>query len=660
MAIRMQQRRGTAAQWTAADPILAGGEIGFETDTGQFKIGDGTSLWSALSYFKNLEDLGSSLDDYILLAEKGQPLGVATLDLDGQVPTNQLDYVFDNIETSITQHEGVTTNIHGIADTSALATKTYADNAVGAHVIATTDVHGIPDTSLLVTQNDLSGAISNHNLDTTDIHGITDTANLVYTNDARLSDTRTPTDDTVSTDKIVNLAVTAAKLAGDSVETAKIVDGAVTSAKIENGTIVNADINASAAIAQSKIADLTTDLAAKAPLESPTFTGTVSGITKTMVGLANVDNTSDADKPVSTATQAELDLKANLTGGTFTGNVNFEAPSATAAMNVDTVNSTVDFPNGFSALTALVKNSISVGNPSINPVLPSMQADLTGFLIVSPGLNVQGDIAATNLILSGDLTVEGTTTTVSTQDLVVSDPLIYIGEGNTTNLADLGLVSSFNDGTYQHAGLVRDASDSKWKLFKGVTDEPTTTVNFAQGSLDALAVGSFEATSATIGDVSNTELQYLNGVTSAIQTQLDTKAPLASPTFTGTVTLPAAGIVFSDGTQAKEGVPSRTTINTVTDTYNLSTGGLALRDTLIECNKATGFTVTIPANSTTAFPVGTSIDLLQVGAGQVTIAGAAGVTVNATPGLKLRAQWSSATLFKRATDTWVVMGDLSA
>lgn len=56
---------------------------------------------------------------------------------------------------------------------------------------------------------------------------------------------------------------------------------------------------------------LTTLLALKANLASPTFTGTVSGITKSMVGLGNVDNTSDANKPVSTAQQTALDLKAS-------------------------------------------------------------------------------------------------------------------------------------------------------------------------------------------------------------------------------------------------------------------------------------------------------------------------------------------------------------
>jgi hypothetical protein len=68
-------------------------------------------------------------------------------------------------------------------------------------------------------------------------------------------------------------------------------------------------------------ADLPTvpTLALKAPLASPTFTGTVSGIDKTMVGLGSVDNTTDLLKPVSTATQSALDLKVPLASPTFTG-----------------------------------------------------------------------------------------------------------------------------------------------------------------------------------------------------------------------------------------------------------------------------------------------------------------------------------------------------
>lgn len=80
----------------------------------------------------------------------------------------------------------------------------------------------------------------------------------------------------------------------------------------------------------------------------------------------------------------------------------------------------------------------------------------------------------------------------------------------------------------------------------------------------------------------------------------------------------------------------------------------------VEISNASGTTLTVPTNATAAFPIGTSIIIVQTGAGQVTVAGAGGVTVNATPGLKLFAQWSVAVLVKRATDTWLLAGDLSA
>ena len=90
MAIRMQQRRGTAEQWTSANPVLAPGEIGFETDTSQFKIGDGANQWDDLSYFLDTDGLGEQLEDYVAIEEKGEPNGVATLDATGQVPAEQL------------------------------------------------------------------------------------------------------------------------------------------------------------------------------------------------------------------------------------------------------------------------------------------------------------------------------------------------------------------------------------------------------------------------------------------------------------------------------------------------------------------------------------------------------------------------------------------
>jgi hypothetical protein len=82
---------------------------------------------------------------------------------------------------------------------------------------------------------------------------------------------------------------------------------------------------------------------------------------------------------------------------------------------------------------------------------------------------------------------------------------------------------------------------------------------------------------------------------------------------------------------------------------------------VVEMNVASANTLTVPTNTNVAFPVGTTIMVLQTGSGQTTIAGASGVTVNAAGGgLKINGQWAAATLIKRATDTWAAIGALTA
>ena len=80
---------------------------------------------------------------------------------------------------------------------------------------------------------------------------------------------------------------------------------------------------------------------------------------------------------------------------------------------------------------------------------------------------------------------------------------------------------------------------------------------------------------------------------------------------------------------------------------------------LIEVDASAAFTLTVPEDSSVAFANLTEIHILQIGTGQVSITGASGVTVQATPGLNFRAQWSAATLIKRSTDSWLLVGDLS-
>jgi hypothetical protein len=161
---------------------------------------------------------------------------------------------------------------------------------------------------------------------------------------------------------------------------------------------------------------------------------------------------------------------------------------------------------------------------SIHPVTAVQTGTLTADTVNASTIESTGNAqVGGNLLVNGDLTVSGTTTTINTTNYTVEDPMIYIGESNNSNILDLGFVAAFNDGTYQHSGLVRDASDGKWKLFSGVTAEPTSTVNFTTYTKDTLELGGLVTDVARIGDVLNTEIQHLSGVTSSIQTQLDAK-----------------------------------------------------------------------------------------------------------------------------------------
>jgi len=99
----------------------------------------------------------------------------------------------------------------------------------------------------------------------------------------------------------------------------------------ELATAFQADQSGLAALVTTVGTKLDSSVAATtyAPKANPTFTGTVAGITKTHVGLGNVDNTSDINKPISTAVNTALDLKAPLNSPVFTGAIDFTGVNVT-------------------------------------------------------------------------------------------------------------------------------------------------------------------------------------------------------------------------------------------------------------------------------------------------------------------------------------------
>jgi hypothetical protein len=510
MATRMQQRRGTASAWVSANTVLTAGELGYETDTGQFKIGDGTTAWLTLPYFKDTLDL----------------------DIAGKAPINSPTFTGTVVLPSTTS----------IADVSA------AEIAVLNGITSTTAELNILD-------------------------GVTANASELNRLDGLLAST-------AELNVLVGITSTSAEL--------NILDGATLSV-----SELNVLDGVTASTAELNILDGVTSTAAELNI--------LDGATLSTTELNYVDG-------VTSAIQTQIDNKASLAGATFTGNVEMDG----------------------------------------------------------------------NLIVDGDFTVNGTNFSASATTITIEDNLIQLAHQNAANTVDLGIVVGYNDGSAKHSGIVRDVSDDKWKLFKGVTTEPTTTVNFGQGSLDTLAVATLETsgltasgavnfTGATITGLASLPSQtgnngkYLTTDGSAASWATVNATPALDDITDVTLTSSTANdVVYYNGTGwVNKYVAS---IPTLTNAQSGTTYTLVLGDAgkIVEVGNASAITLTVPTNAGVAYPVGTQITILQTGAGQITVTGPAGGTLNATPGTKLRAQWSSATLLKRATDTWVLIGDLTA
>jgi hypothetical protein len=226
------------------------------------------------------------------------------------------------------------------------------------------------------------------------------------------------------------------------------------------------------------------------------------------------------------------------------------------------------------------------------------------------------------------------------------------------------------------AGVARDASDGVIKAFKDATTKPTSTIDFSEAGLAYadMRVGALTASSLTVGDISATEIGYLDGVTSAIQTQLNAKANSAGPTFTGTVTLPSSVVSGSatltfpsaNGTLATQGdintavaayAPLLQTTTTPTFSSNAYTLQSADKDKIIlASNGSTAGTVTIPTGT---YSVGTVLTIVQTGTGQITIASSGTLNSNGNK-LKLNGQWASAQIIVTASNVFLLIGNLVA
>lgn len=290
----------------------------------------------------------------------------------------------------------------------------------------------------------------------------------------------------------------------------------------------------------------------------------------------------------------------------------------------------------------------------------------TGAVTVQPtlvsGTNIK-TVNSTSLLGSGDISVTasaawgGITGTLSSQtdlqsalDGKVDENTAITGATKTKITYDSkGLVTAGADlaagdlPTGIDAAKIADGtvSNAEFQYIGGLTSDAQTQINAKQATITGAATtitsSDLTASKALVSDgsgkvavssVTSTELGYVSGVTSAIQTQVDTKT---------------AKLI---------------TANRQTASYTLA---LSDADKLVEMNVGSANNLTVPLNSSVAFPTGTQIILAQYGAGQTTVVATSGVTIRSNGGkLKLNVQYSGATLIKIATDEWYLFGDIVA
>jgi hypothetical protein len=399
MATRMQQRRGTAAQWIStnagAGPVLNAGEMGWESDTNKFKIGDGVNNWSSLDYFADINSTvnpafgtsivfeGATADSYETTLQVTDPTADRTITLPNVtgtvITTGNLSDITDiGVFTSTIVMEGSTADAHELTLSA-----------------------GDPTADRTITFPDATGTVQLRVADVSDteigyLNGVTSAIQTQL--DAKSTESKTET----LTNKSISFG---------------------------SNTVTSTLAQLNTAISDADVASLAgTETLTNKTLTTPTINGptiTDTGQTPTIHGIYL-----PAPHTIIFEGTTANDFETTLTAGEPTADRTITLPDATGTV-------------------ALEANVAALS-----------------------GATFTGAVSGTDLTLSGNLTVNGTTTNINSTNLVVEDKNIVLAD-----------VASPTDTTADGGGITLKGATDKTFNWVDSTDAWTSSehINLASG-----------------------------------------------------------------------------------------------------------------------------------------------------------------------------------